>query len=78
MIPIFKEKISLQEYLLVMLRVYLGVILLITVLGKLTDGAPFIQIMTGFLNAFASRESPFYVSFVNSVVLPNAKLLAIW
>src|SRR5690349_21263634 len=71
------KTISIHEYLLAVLRIYLGVILLITVIGKLTNEAPFSQSMIGFLNAFAPiRGGSFYSQFVQSIVLPNAKLFS--
>ncbi len=70
------KNISIHQYLLAMMRIYLGVILLITDIGKLTDTIPFSDSMLGFLNAFASREDSFYVHFVQAVVIPNAKLFS--
>jgi len=67
------KNISIHQYLLAMMRIYLGVILLITDIGKLTDTIPFSDSMLGFLNAFASREDSFYVHFV-----PTQNYLVTW
>ena len=65
-------------YLLTILRIYLGVILLYTVLGKLTAATPFSDEMLGFINfeIKAGRPAGFYVNFLQSVVIPNAKLFS--
>jgi uncharacterized membrane protein YphA (DoxX/SURF4 family) len=65
-------------YLLTILRIYLGVILLYTVTGKLTTSYPFTTEMLGFINyeIKAGNPSAFYVSFLQSVVIPNAKLIS--
>jgi len=65
-------------YLLTILRVYLGVILLYTVVGKLTASSPFTEEMLGFINfeIKSGRLSGFYVSFLQSVVIPHAKLIS--
>jgi len=64
--------------LLTILRVYLGVILLYTVIGKLTASTPFVAEVLDFLNfeIKAGRPSGFYVSFLQSVVIPDAKLIS--
>jgi uncharacterized membrane protein YphA (DoxX/SURF4 family) len=59
------------------LRIYLGVILLITVLGKLTRDAPFATEMLGFLGGVARRGAfPWYTTFVQQVVVPHANLFS--
>jgi thiosulfate dehydrogenase (quinone) large subunit len=65
-------------YLLTILRVYLGVILLYTVTGKLTASSPFTDEMLGFINfeIKGGRPAAFYTSFLQSVVIPNAKLVS--
>lgn len=65
-------------YLLTILRIYLGVILLYTVLGKLTAATPFSAEMLGFINfeIKAGRPAGFYVNFLQSVIIPNAKLFS--
>jgi thiosulfate dehydrogenase [quinone] large subunit len=65
-------------YLLTILRIYLGVILMYTVLGKLTASSPFTEEMLGFLNfeIKSGRLSGFYVSFLQSVVIPSAKFFS--
>jgi thiosulfate dehydrogenase (quinone) large subunit len=69
---------QVPAYLLSVLRIYLGVILLYTVIGKLTAATPFSAEMLDFLNfeIKAGRPSSFYVSFLQSVVIPNAKLFS--
>jgi thiosulfate dehydrogenase [quinone] large subunit len=63
--------------LLVILRVHLGVILLITVLGKLTRDAPFSAEMLGFLQGYAMRNaSGAYQQFLQQAVIPHATLFS--
>ena len=63
--------------LLVILRVYLGVILFITNLGKLTRDNPFATEMLRFLRGVATRRaSAPYLHFVQSVVIPHATLFS--
>src|SRR6266566_8668176 len=63
--------------LLVILRVYLGVILFITVLGKLTRDNPFSTEMLGFLRGVATRwASAPYLEFVQQVVIPHSTLFS--
>jgi uncharacterized membrane protein YphA (DoxX/SURF4 family) len=59
--------------LLVILRVYLGVILLITNLGKLTRAVPFAAEMLDFLGGVTTRRaSAPYLHFVQQIVIPHA------
>lgn len=67
---------NIHQYLLASLRIYLGVILLITDIGKLTSDTPFSDEMIGFLRAVMPRESPFYVHFLHAMVIPKAKLFS--
>jgi thiosulfate dehydrogenase [quinone] large subunit len=61
--------------LIAVLRIYLGVILFITVLGKLTRDTPFATEMLGFLNGVARRGAlPWYTEFIQQVVIPHATL----
>jgi thiosulfate dehydrogenase [quinone] large subunit len=62
--------------LLALLRIYLGVILLITVAGKLTRDTPFSVEMLGFLRAMHNMP-PWYHEFVQRVVIPNATLFSV-
>jgi uncharacterized membrane protein YphA (DoxX/SURF4 family) len=63
--------------LLAFLRIYLGVILFITVLGKLTRDTPFATEMLGFLNGVARRGAPpWYTGFIQQVVIPQASLFS--
>ena len=63
--------------LLAILRVYLGVILLITNIGKLTRGTPFSTEMLGFLRGVAARRaSAPYLHFVQQVAIPHATLFS--
>jgi len=73
-----KNQKQAPAYLLSILRIYLGVILLYTVIGKLMAATPFFNEMLGFLNfeIKSGRLSSFYVSFLHSVVIPNAKLFS--
>lgn len=69
---------STPGYLLAILRIYLGVILLYTVIGKLTAATPFSDEMLDFLKTILSRGriAPFYAHFLQSIVIPNAKLFS--
>ena len=62
-------------YLLTILRIYLGVILLYTVIGKLMADSPFVDEMTGYLTTMMKRDRMpgFYRSFLQSVVMPHSK-----
>lgn len=62
-------------YLLTVLRIYLGVILLYTVIGKLLADSPFVEELTGYLTAMMKRDrmAGFYRVFLQSVVMPKAK-----
>ncbi|PYJ87304.1 MAG: hypothetical protein DME70_06655 [Verrucomicrobia bacterium] len=63
--------------LLAFLRIYLGVILFITVLGKLTRDTPFSTEMLGFLNGVARRGAlQWYADFIQHVVIPHASLFS--
>ena len=58
---------------LVIPRIYLGVILFITDLGKLTRETPFANEMLGFLRGVATRHaSAPYLHFVQQIVIPHA------
>ena len=69
---------NVRRALLVILRVHLGVIFLITDLGKMfLDDKPFSTAMLGFLQNFALKNaSAPYQSFLQSVVIPNATLFS--
>jgi thiosulfate dehydrogenase [quinone] large subunit len=63
--------------LLVILRVYLGVILFITNLGKLFRAEPFTTEMLGFLGGVTTRRaSAQYLHFIQHAVIPNAKMFS--
>jgi len=62
---------------LAFLRIYLGVILFITVLGKLTRDEPFATEMLGFLGGVVRRGAfPWYAAFIQQVVVPHASLFS--
>ena len=68
---------STSRALLAFLRIYLGVILFITVLGKLTRDNPFATEMLGFLNGVARRGAlSWYTDFVQQIVIPHATLFS--
>ena len=68
---------TVPRALLVILRVYLGVILLITNLGKLTRDNPFATEMLRFLHGVTTRRaSAPYLHFVQNVVIPHASLFS--
>ena len=58
--------------LLVILRVHLGVILLVTDLGKLTRDTPFSVEMLAFLQHAVRNAAAPYRHFVEAVVIPHA------
>jgi uncharacterized membrane protein YphA (DoxX/SURF4 family) len=63
--------------LLLILRFHLGVILIITVLGKILRSEPFSVEMLGFLNGYAMRNSStWYQHFLQHVVIPHATLFS--
>ena len=65
------------RWILVILRVHLGVILLVTVAGKIFREAPFTEEMLGFLQGYAMKNaSAPYISFLQQVVIPRATLFA--
>jgi uncharacterized membrane protein YphA (DoxX/SURF4 family) len=67
----------LARRLFAFLRIYLGVILLITVLGKLTRDTPFTAEMLGFLGGVTRRGAfPWYVNFIQQLVIPHASLFS--
>jgi uncharacterized membrane protein YphA (DoxX/SURF4 family) len=76
--PVSENKYQVPGYLLTILRIYLGVILLYTVIGKITASSPFSEEMLGFINfeIKSGRLTGFYTGFLQSVVIPNAKLIS--
>lgn len=65
------------RWLLVILRLHMGVILLITVAGKIFGAAPFSIEMLGYLQGFSMRNAPgFYQSFLQQVVIPHATVFS--
>ena len=70
------KSIGIHQYLLALLRIYLGMILLITDIGKLTADTPFSDDMIGFLKDAMPGESSFYAHFLQATVMPNAKLFS--
>ena len=64
-------------FLLVILRVYLGVILFITNFGKLFRDEPFSVEMLGFLGGVTRRPAlaP-YLHFIQDIVVPHASLFS--
>ncbi|HEY8834649.1 MAG TPA: DoxX family protein [Chthoniobacterales bacterium] len=68
---------STSRAFLAFLRIYLGVILFITVLGKLTRDEPFATEMLGFLSGVVRRGAfPWYAAFIQQVVVPHASLFS--
>ena len=65
-------------YLLTILRIYLGIILLYTVIGKLIQATPFSDEMLAYLNTVMSRGrmAGFYHHFLETTVVPNARLFS--
>ena len=65
------------RWILVILRVHLGVILLLTVAGKMFRPEPFSVEMLSYLQGFSMRNAPgFYQSFLQQVVIPNPTLFS--
>lgn len=63
--------------LLVILRVHLGIILLLTVIGKLTSAQPFSVEMLGYLQGYSMRNaSAPYQNFLQQIVIPHATLFS--
>ncbi|HKC63999.1 MAG TPA: DoxX family membrane protein [Pyrinomonadaceae bacterium] len=63
--------------LLVILRVHLGVILLITVLGKMLGEQPFIVEMLGYLQGYSMRNASVpYQRFLQGIIIPHAALFS--
>jgi len=66
-----------RRSLLVILRLHLGVILLITVAGKIFRPEPFSVEMLSYLEGFSMRNAPgFYQTFLQEVVIPQATLFS--
>ena len=65
------------RWLLLILRLHLGVILIFTVLGKISRSAPFSVEMLGFLQGYAMRNASFpYQQFLQHVVIPHATIFS--
>jgi uncharacterized membrane protein YphA (DoxX/SURF4 family) len=72
---IIEEKKYVPAYLFVILRIYLGVILVYTVYGKLSADTPFVDEMLAYLKVMMGRGPmpTLYLHFLQSVVIPHAK-----
>ena len=77
----FKHQSAQQQFryvpraLLLILRLHLGVILIITVLGKILRSEGFSVEMLGFLNGYVIRNSSqWYQHFLQQVVIPRPTL----
>lgn len=66
----------LSRAILVLPRLFLGVIFAVAVHGKLTAPAPFKVVLTGFLGQILPNAHPLYQSFARAVVLPNVGAVA--
>jgi uncharacterized membrane protein YphA (DoxX/SURF4 family) len=65
------------RWLIVILRLHLGVILLITVAGKIFGAEPFSVEMVSYLEGVSRRSAPgFYQDFIQQIVLPHATLFS--
>jgi uncharacterized membrane protein YphA (DoxX/SURF4 family) len=70
-------KNSVPRSLLVILRAHLGVILLLTVIGKLSRPQPFSVEMLDFIKWALNREGlGWYQEFLRGVVVPHATLFS--
>jgi len=68
----------IPAYLMTILRIYLGVILLYTVIGKFLSHNPFVFEMTDYLKIMMSRGRipAFYLHFLQVAVIPHAGLFS--
>jgi uncharacterized membrane protein YphA (DoxX/SURF4 family) len=75
---IVDNKKYVPAYLLTVLRIYLGIILLYSVYGKLNTDTSFSDEMLGYIKVMMSRGriTPFYLHFLKSSVIPQAKLFS--
>ena len=65
------------RWVLVILRLHLGVILLITVAGKIFGTEPFSVEMVSYLEGVSRRNAPgFYQDVIQQLVLPHATLFS--
>jgi uncharacterized membrane protein YphA (DoxX/SURF4 family) len=71
--PVAEGRVS--RWLLVVLRLHLGIILLLTVTGKLTGDGPFSEQLLGFVRRGAGRGG-LYGGFLREVVIPHATLFS--
>jgi len=72
-----RNSATVSRTLLVIPRVYIGVILFITDLGKLTRDNPFADEMLQYLRGVATRRaSAPYLHFVQQVVIPHASVFS--
>lgn len=67
---------TVPRSLLIIPRFHLGVILLLTDLGKLTRPAPFSTELLGFVRSSLTRASPPYRAFLEQLVIPHATLFS--
>lgn len=68
---------TVSRSLLVILRLHLGVILLLTDLGKITRSAPFSVEMLSYLQGYSMRmASGPYKHFLDQIVIPHATLFS--
>jgi thiosulfate dehydrogenase (quinone) large subunit len=73
-----KQKTTVPGYLLTILRIYLGVILIITVVGKLFANDHFSKEMLGFLDfeINGGRPAGSYKDFLQSLIIPHARTVS--
>ena len=67
----------LPRSLLLLPRVFLGVIFAVAVRGKLLSPVPFKTVLAGFLSQVLPNAHPLYQSFVRTAVLPNVGVVAL-
>jgi uncharacterized membrane protein YphA (DoxX/SURF4 family) len=76
-VPSLDSSRYIPRALLAILRIYLGVILFITDLGKVTRDSPFSLEMLGFLRGVATRRaSAPYLHFLQQLVIPHSTLFS--
>lgn len=68
--------LTVPRWILVMPRVFLGLIFAVAVSAKLTAPAPFPVILGGFLTKMLPGATPLYAAFAQAVVLPHLAAVA--
>ena len=67
----------ISRSILVLPRLFLGVIFALAVFPKVTNAATFPQMLGGFLGQLLPHAHPLYQAFANAVILPNLGTFAV-